>query len=72
MNYQNFIVLLLALGVLLLADLAKYHGMKVREVIFKCNILIRWPIILTGIAAVILFGVWGSGYEAVNFIYFQF
>lgn len=72
LNYRNLQVLFISLMILLLADIAKYNGVKVREIIFKMNILIRWPIILAGVASVILFGIWGSGYEAVNFIYFQF
>ena len=72
LNRPNLIVLTIAILILLVADIAKYNKIKVREVILKMNIFIRWPIILAAVAGIILFGVWGSGYEAVNFIYFQF
>ena len=72
LNEKNFIVLIVAIAVLLFADIAKYNGIKLREKILQLNIINRWLIILIGIWSIILLGIWGSGYEAVNFIYFQF
>lgn len=72
LNQKNFVVLGIAIVILLLADAAKYQKIKLREVILQSNIVIRWTVLLAGIAVVLLFGIWGSGYEAVNFIYFQF
>ena len=72
LNEKNFIVLLLTFIILFLVDIAKYNGIKLREKILQLNIINRWLIILIGIWSVILLGIWGSGYEAVNFIYFQF
>lgn len=72
LNRQNMLVLIISIAILLAADIAKYNQIKVREVIASLDILNRWLVLLTGIAVVLLFGVWGSGYEAVNFIYFQF
>ena len=72
LNKQNFVVLGIALVVLLAADIAKYHGVKLHEVILEWNIVIRWSVILIAITSILIFGVWGSGYRATNFIYFQF
>jgi len=72
LNQQNFVVLIIALLILMLADAAKYHQIKLRDKILGLDILNRWLVILFGLAGIILFGVWGSGYEAINFIYFQF
>ncbi len=72
LNQQNLIVLAIAIIILLLADVAKYHHIKVREVILNRNIVLRWFMILAAVLAVLVFGIWGSGYEETNFIYFQF
>lgn len=72
LNKQNFVVLGVALCILLLADLVKYNGVKMREVILNRNIVVRWGMILVAVAVILTFGIWGSGYEATNFIYFQF
>lgn len=72
LSQKNMVVLVVSLIILLFADVFKYNGVKVRDAILSFNILNRWLVILLSIVAILLFGIWGSGYEAVNFIYFQF
>lgn len=72
LNQANFVVLGIALVVLLVVDIAKYHGVKLHEVILGWNIILRWSVILVAIISILVFGIWGSGYQATNFIYFQF
>lgn len=38
----------------------------------KQHVFVRWGVYLTGIYTIIIFGYYGSGYDASNFIYFQF
>lgn len=72
LNKQNFIVLMISLVILFVSDICKYKGIKLREIILDANIVIRWTIIILGILGILIFGIWGSGYSATNFIYFQF
>ena len=72
LNRQNFVVLIIAMMILLIADIAKYNQIKVRERILNANIVIRWSIIVISVVSILIFGIWGSGYQATNFIYFQF
>lgn len=72
LNVQNFVVLGIAMIILLVADIAKYNHIKVRELILNSNIVIRWSVIIMSIVGILVFGIWGSGYQATNFIYFQF
>jgi len=72
LNRQNFIVLGIAIVVLLIADIAKYKGIKVREIVLSWNIVFRWGFLLISVMSILIFGVWGSGYQETNFIYFQF
>lgn len=72
LSRPNFMVLGVSLVILLAADICKYRGIKVRSVILNLNIVIRWAVIIAGILGILVFGIWGSGYSATNFIYFQF
>lgn len=58
LSKPNFIVLVISLLLLLLADVCKYRGVKVRNVILNLNIIIRWTIIIVGILGILIFGIW--------------
>lgn len=60
-----------AIAVLLVVDILQ-EKFKLREQINKQGIVFRWLIFLIGIFAVIIFGVYGPGYDAGSFIYEQF
>ena len=68
----NFVVLFVALGILLIADICKNKNICIRTVIQKQNYFIRTIILVVSILAVFVFGIWGTGYDAAGFIYFQF
>lgn len=72
LNKPNFIVLIVSFMILLCSDICKYRGIKLRSVILNANIAVRWTIMIFSILAILIFGIWGSGYSATNFIYFQF
>ena len=42
------------------------------ETIAKERLWIRWPIYWVAIIVILLCGMWGSGYNANSFIYYQF
>lgn len=46
--------------------------MPLRKTLARQNILFRWLIIYAGIFAVIIFGIYGPGFDVSNFIYEQF
>lgn len=54
LSKPNFIVLVISLLLLLLADVCKYRGVKVRNVILNLNIIIRWTIIIVGILGILI------------------
>ena len=69
---NDFIVLAVALLVLLIADAFKKKQIRISEVIERQNLLIRWSVYLIAIFSILIFGIWGSAYDAKSFIYFQF
>lgn len=72
LDAPNFWLMLIGLGILAMADLAKARGVALRRVILRQDPILRWVLISAMISAILLFGVWGPQYIAANFIYFQF
>lgn len=67
----DFAVLLISVMLLFIVSLlqTKY---KLREIIQKQNLWFRWSLYLAAIFTVIIFGVYGGGYNASDFLYMQF
>lgn len=72
LDWKNFMIMLLSIGVLFVADCFKIRGIVLRQLLCQQELWLRWMVLIVGIIAILLFGVWGSGYNAANFIYFQF
>ena len=65
-------VLLVSLAILLFADICKYRGIVIREWILSQGLWLRWLILYAAIFGILIFGVYGPGFDASQFIYFQF
>lgn len=72
LDLPNMILLTLCIAVLLAADILKVKGIVIRSFVMKWNYWGRFALLLLGVMAVLVFGIWGAGYDASNFIYFQF
>lgn len=72
LDSKNFGVMILSILVLLFADIFKKRGVKIREVIAAQDYWCRCLVMIFAICFILVFGVWGSGYDAAGFIYFQF
>lgn len=66
------IIIIVSLIIVLIHDWLKYKGKDVKESIFKQQILFRWCIYWLLLMIIIYWGVYGTGYEQTQFIYFQF
>ncbi len=71
MDRMNFVIAALSLLVLFIAAWIQRRG-SVCSMIEAQPLVLRWTLIITAIAAVVLFGVYGPGFDASQFIYFQF
>ena len=71
LDNKNFNFALVSIGVLWIVDLLQ-EKFSVRQELQKQGTIFRWIIILAGIFAVLIFGVYGPGYDASSFIYEQF
>ena len=69
---KNFWLMIACIGLLFAADLCKKRGIRIRDAIIGKPLVLRSFLIACAISAILLFGIWGPGYDATSFIYFQF
>ena len=68
----DFIVLIIGMIIMFVVSLLQEKGYNIRETISKQNIPFRWCLYYMIIFAIILFGIYGPGYNVSDFIYGQF
>lgn len=69
---KGYQFLWLSIAVLLIADIFKYKGIRIREVIARQELWFRWLVYIIGVLSILVFGIYGYGFDEQNFIYFQF
>ena len=72
MDRVNFVITALSLLVLFIVAWSQRGGISLRSRIDAQPLVIRWMLIFSAIAAIVFFGVYGPGFDASQFIYFQF
>lgn len=72
LDWKNWVLLIAAFCILTIVDIIKYKGYSVREFIYKQDLWFRWLFYLISLASIMIFGIWGTGYDGSAFIYFQF
>lgn len=72
LDQKNYQLMWIAVGILMAADVMKYKGIVIRTELQKQGLWFRWFVYLIGVMSVLIFGIYGYGYDAGNFIYFQF
>lgn len=65
-------LLAVSLLILFVVDLCRYRGLRLTEWIVRQGLWFRWLVYFAGIFGILIFGVYGPGYDASQFIYFQF
>ena len=68
-NQREMLVLFLSVLALLVVGILQETGVKIRETLSKQNLIFRWGMILLLLIVVLVFGVYGPGYDARSFIY---
>ena len=68
LNRRNFLLALLSIVFLMIVE-SMQERTNVRRLVARQYIVLRWAVYLAGIFAVILFGIYGPGYDAAAFIY---
>ena len=68
----DWILLLISVFILLFVDYLHEKKVPIRESITQQGIVFETLLFIAGITAVILFGIYGPGFESSKFIYQQF
>lgn len=71
-SQKEMTVVIVAILVLLVVGILRERGMKIRETIAKQGLIFRWALYLLLLTFVLIFGIYGPGYDASSFIYGQF
>ena len=71
LDRADFAVLVIALCIVRRISLAQEKG-SVRESVAGCNIVLRWILYIGAVFAVMIFGMYGPGFNAADFAYMQF
>ncbi|MCR5024162.1 MAG: hypothetical protein K6A90_07515 [Lachnospiraceae bacterium] len=66
---KDFLLLWICLLIVLVVDTMEEHGIDVRKSLSGQNTLFRWGVLYALMFAVIVFGKYGPGYNAADFIY---
>ena len=72
LNLKEWVMLLATILILIAVDFINWKGNTIRENIYKQKIGIRWAFYIFSILFVLIFGIWGAGFNESAFIYFQF
>jgi hypothetical protein len=69
---REFSILMLALFLQIAVDIVNERGTKIREVLADQQIVFRWIVVFAAIWAILIFGVYGPGFNVGAFMYQQF
>ena len=69
LGLEELVVLGLSLVVLLVVSIMQEKGVQVRMFVGRQNIAVRWVIYLLAIWVIWIFGTYGFGFNASDFIY---
>lgn len=72
LNRQNFTLLVVSIFVLIAVDILQERGVSIRKKIAEQNIILRWAVYLSAICTLVIFGMYGPGYNAADFVYQRF
>lgn len=71
-SQKEMSLVIFSILILLVVGVLQENGLKIRETLAKQNIFFRWFLILLFIAFILIFGIYGPGYNASSFIYGNF
>lgn len=72
LDYRDMFLLTLCFLLVLIIDILKEKGYELRVCIARQNLVFRWALYLGAIFFVLIFGLYGSGFDVSNFIYAGF
>lgn len=75
-SLREYIVVLVFTMVLFTASVIQERhaedGVNIRQLLDAKPFALRWAVLFAGVISIVIFGVYGSGYNAADFVYMQF
>lgn len=69
LGWKEWCILLLSIAVLLYVSILQEKGTDIREMILHKAVYIRWTLYILTILCIMVFGIYGFGYQGQEFIY---
>ena len=69
LDQKNFYLLLIVMSILIIVELFQEKGVQLRQKISEQHFIFRWVVYLVILFLILIFGVYGIGYNATSFIY---
>lgn len=69
LDAPNFHLLLILIAFLIIVDIFQEKGISLRKKIAEQTLIFRWGLYLAAIFSILIFGMYGVGYNAASFIY---
>ena len=68
LDSKDFTVMIIGLGLMLIISMLQQRG-SVRQMLSEQNLVFKWMVVLSLIFSILIFGKYGPGYNAADFIY---
>lgn len=72
LNVKNFRFMIFSILILLVVDILNEKGIIIREKVSKQRLVVRWGFYYLALFFLIIFGMYGPGYNASDFVYMHF
>ena len=72
LDRKDFTLLIISTAILFVVDYIQERGIRIRETIARQNVVLRWCVYYGAIFFLVIFGMYGIGYDAASFIYQNF
>lgn len=72
LDVYNIIVVVIMIIVLLVIGILQEKGIRIRETLARQSLYFRWAVYIAAFVTVLIFGIYGPGYSATEFIYQKF
>ncbi|MEE1171393.1 MAG: MBOAT family O-acyltransferase [Ruminococcus sp.] len=71
---QDFVVLLIGMAIIFIASVIqeRHPDTTIRVMLDQKPLALRFALLYLGVIAVVIYGIYGSGYNAADFVYMQF
>ena len=69
LDYKNLCVMYLCILLIIITDITYYHGIRIRDIIMKQDVIFRFTIYIIAVMSIVIFGIYGPEFTSASFIY---